>query len=165
MTNIRDDAVITAKILNDNKDARYGFEAVKSVLRQSKDGIVLSLVIHPSNVPTPLLADPIGSRYMVGMVRMGDNEEIIEPESGREGKRMVTSAGALCRDSDFQKWMVDNGFSGEQTEEAAATSVKRLLKVKSRAELKENVGAQQRWLVIRQHFIDRAMLMEADIDG
>ena len=146
-------------------DASYGFEAVKSVLRQSKDGIVLSLVIHPSNVPTPLLADPIGSRYMVGMVRMGDNEEIIEPESVREGKRMVTSAGALCRDSDFQKWMVDNGFSGEQTEEAAATSVKRLLKVKSRAELKENVGAQQRWLVIRQHFIDRAMLMEADIDG
>jgi hypothetical protein len=146
-------------------DASYGFEAVKSVLRQSKDGIVLSLVIHPSDVPTPLLSDPIGSRYMVGMVRMGDNEEIIEPESVREGKRMVTSAGALCRDSDFQKWMVDNGFSGEQTEEAAATSVKRLLKVKSRAELKENVDAQQRWLVIRQHFIDRAMLMEADIDG
>ena len=147
------------------KDASYGFEAVKSVLRQSKDGIVLSLVLHPSDVPTPLLSDPIGSRYMVGMVRMGDNEEIIEPESVREGKRMVTSAGALCRDSDFQKWMVDNGFSEEQTEEAAATNVKRLLKVKSRAELKENVDAQQRWLVIRQHFIDRAMLMEADIDG
>ena len=147
------------------KDASYGFEAVKYVLRQSKDGIVLSLVLHPSDVPTPLLSDPIGSRYMVGMARFGDEEEIIEPESVREGKRMVTSAGALCRDSDFQKWMVDNGFSGEQTEEAAATSVKRLLKVKSRAELKENVGAQQRWLVIRQHFIDRAMLMEADIDG
>lgn len=147
------------------KDASYGFEAVKSVLRQSKDGIVLSLVLHPSDVPTPLLSDPIGSRYMVGMVRMGDNEEIIEPESVREGKRMVTSAGALCRDSDFQKWMVDNGFSEEQTEEAAATNVKRLLKVKSRAELKENEDAQRRWLVIRQHFIDRHILMEADIDG
>ncbi len=146
-------------------DASYGFEAVKSVLRQSKDGIVLSLVLHPSDVPTPLLSDPIGSRYMVGMVRMGDNEEIIEPESVREGKRMVTSAGALCRDSDFQKWMVDNGFSEEQTEEAAATNVKRLLKVKSRAELKENEDAQRRWLVIRQHFIDRDILMEADIDG
>ena len=146
-------------------DASYGFEAVKSVLRQSKDGIVLSLVPHPSDVPTPLLSDPIGSRYMVGMVRMGDNEEIIEPESVREGKRMVTSAGALCRDSDFQKWMVDNGFSEEQTEEAAATNVKRLLKVKSRAELKENEDAQRRWLVIRQHFIDRDILMEADIDG
>ena len=165
MTNIRDDAVTTAKILNDNKDARYGFEAVKSVLRQSKDGIVLSLVIHPSNVPTPLLADPIGSRYMVGMVRMGDNEEIIEPESVREGKRMVTSAGALCRDSDFQKWLVDNGFTDDQTETAAAATVKRLLKVESRAELKDNVDAQRRWSIIRQHFIERAILMEADIDG
>ena len=147
------------------KDASYGFEAVKSVLRQSKDGIVLSLVIHPSDVPTPLLSDPIGSRYMVGMVRMGDNEEIIEPESVREGKRMVTSAGALCRDSDFQKWIVDNGFSEEQTEEAVVTGVKQLLKVESRAELKDNVDAQSRWVIIRQHFIDRAILMEADIDG
>ena len=146
-------------------DASYGFEAVKSVLRQSKDGIVLSLVLHPSDVPTPLLSDPIRSRYMVGIVRMGDNEEIIAPQSVREGKRMVTAAGALCRDSDFQKWMVDNGFSEEQTEEAAATNVKRLLKVKSRAELKENEDAQRRWLVIRQHFIDRHILMEADIDG
>jgi len=147
------------------KDASYGFEAVKSVLRQSKDGIVLSLVIHPSDIPIPLLSDPIGSRYMVGMARVGDDEEVIEPESVREGKRMVTSCGALCRDSDFQKWLMDNGFSEEQTEEAAATSVKRLLKVESRAELKENEDAQRRWLVIRQHFIDRAILMEADIDG
>jgi hypothetical protein len=147
------------------KDASYGFEAVKSVLRQSKDGIVISLVIHPSDVPSPLLSDPIGSRYMVGMVRLGDNEEIIEPESVREGKRMVTSAGALCRDSDFQKWIVDNGFSEEQTEEAVVTGVKQLLKVESRAELKDNVDAQSRWVIIRQHFIARAILMEADIDG
>jgi hypothetical protein len=99
------------------------------------------------------------------MVRMGDNEEIIEPESVREGKRMVTSAGALCRDSDFQKWLVDNGFTDDQTETAAAVTVKRLLKVESRAELKDNVEAQRRWVIIRQHFIDRDILMEADIDG
>jgi hypothetical protein len=155
----------TERTMTNIKDASYGFEAVKSVLRQSKDGIVLSLVIHPSDIPIPLLADPIGSRYMVGMVRMGDNEEIIEPESVREGKRMVTSAGALCRDSDFQKWLVDNGFTDDQTETAAAVTVKRLLKVESRAELKDNVEAQRRWVIIRQHFIDRDILMEADIDG
>jgi hypothetical protein len=151
--------------MSDIKDNSYGFEAIKSVLRQSKDGIVLSLVIHPSDVPIPLLSDPIGSRYMVGMARVGDDEEIIEPESVREGKRMVTSCGALCRDDDFQRWMVDNGFSLEQTEEAAATSVKQLLKVESRAELRENVDAQRRWVIIRQRFIDRAILMETDIDG
>jgi hypothetical protein len=151
--------------MSDIKDNSYGFEAIKSVLRQSKDGIVLSLVIHPSDVPIPLLSDPIGSRYMVGMARVGDDEEIIEPESVREGKRMVTSCGALCRDDDFQRWMVDNGFSLEQTEEAAATSVKQLLRVESRAELRENVDAQRRWVIIRQRFIDRAILMETDIDG
>ena len=151
--------------MNDIKDASYGFEAVKSVLRQSKDGIVLSLVIHPSDIPNPLLSDPIGSRYMVGMARLGDEEEIIEPESVREGKRMVTSCAALCRDSDFQRWMVDNGFTNDQTEAAAAIAVKQLLKVESRAELKDNVDAQRRWSIIRQHFIDRDILMEADIEG
>jgi hypothetical protein len=145
------------------KDASYGFEAIKSVLRQSKDGIVLSLVIHPSDVPVPLLSDPIGSRYMVGMARVGDDEEIIEPESVREGKRMVTSCGALCRDSDFQRWLVDNGFTDDQTETAAAATVKRLLKVDSRAELKSNVDAQRRWSIIRQNFIGRAILVETDI--
>lgn len=147
------------------KDASYAFEAVKSVLRQSKDGMVISLVIHPNDVPTTLLSDPIGSRYMVGMVRMGDNEEIIEPDSVREGRRMVTSCGALCRDTDFQKWMVNNGFAEEQTEDASVTGVKALLQIDSRAELKDNMEAQKRWSVIRQHFIDRAVLMEADIDG
>ena len=145
------------------KDASYGFEAIKSVLRQSKDGIVISLVIHPSDVPVPLLSDPIGSRYMVGMARVGDDEEIIEPESVREGKRMVTSCGALCRDSDFQRWLVDNGFTDDQTETAAAATVKRLLKVDSRAELKSNVDAQRRWSIIRQNFIGRAILVETDI--
>ena len=145
------------------KDASYGFEAIKSVLRQSKDGIVLSLVIHPSDVPVPLLSDPIGSRYMVGMARVGDDEESIEPESVREGKRMVTSCGALCRDSDFQRWLVDNGFTDDQTETAAAATVKRLLKVDSRAELKSNVDAQRRWSIIRQNFIGRAILVETDI--
>ena len=47
--------------MSDIKDNSYGFEAIKSVLRQSKDGIVISLVIHPSDVPSPLLSDPIGS--------------------------------------------------------------------------------------------------------
>ena len=145
------------------KDVSYGFEAIKSVLRQSKDGIVISLVIHPSDVPVPLLSDPIGSRYMVGMARVGDDEEIIEPESVREGKRMVTSCGALCRDSDFQRWLVDNGFTDDQTETAAAATVKRLLKVDSRAELKSNVDAQRRWSIIRQNFIGRAILVETDI--
>jgi len=78
---------------------------------------------------------------------------------------MVTSCAALCRDSDFQRWMVDNGFTNDQTEAAAAIAVKQLLKVESRAELKDNVDAQRRWSIIRQHFIDRDILMEADIDG
>lgn len=147
----------------DIKDVSYAFEAVKVALRQSKDGIVVSLVIHPNDVPTPLLSDSIGSRYMIGMVRIGDDEQIVEPDGVREGKRMVTSCAALCRDSDFQRWMMDNGFSDEQTEDTTVRAVKRILKIESRAELKNDISAQNRWAIVRRHFIDRAILMEANI--
>ena len=148
----------------DIKDVSYAFEAVKVALRQSKDGIVVSFVIHPNDVPTPLLSDSIGSRYMIGMARIGDDEQVVEPDGVREGKRMVTSCAALCRDNDFQSWMADNSFSDEETEEAAAFAVRRILRIKSRAELKNNISAQNRWTIMRRHFIDRTILMETDIE-
>tara|TARA_R110002020_G_scaffold150980_10_gene327895 strand:- start:1127 stop:1585 length:459 start_codon:yes stop_codon:yes gene_type:complete len=146
------------------KDASYGYEAVKSALRQTKDGVAITLVIHPSDLPDALLSDEIGSRYMVGMVRLGDNEEIVEPEEVREGKRIVTSAGALCRDNDFQKWMINNGFSEEHTEASASEGLRSLLKIDSRSELNDNKEAQRKYNLIRKSFIDRAILMETDLE-
>ena len=54
------------------REAAYGFEAVKSSLRQTKDGISITLVIHPSDVPRDLLNDSIGQRYMVGMGKLSE---------------------------------------------------------------------------------------------
>lgn len=48
------------------------FEAVKYAYRQSKDGFVLSFVVHPSDMPDELATAAIGSRFMVAFASFGD---------------------------------------------------------------------------------------------
>jgi len=48
------------------------FEAVKVALKQNKDGYVLTLNVHPDEVPDSLLRDFVGARYQVVMVRLSD---------------------------------------------------------------------------------------------
>ena len=146
------------------REKAYGFEAVKTGLRQTKDGISITLVIHPNDIPRDLINDSIGQRYMVGMGRLSDQDEIEEPESVREGKRAVTSCAALCRDSDFQRWLFDNGFIRDLTEETAATTVRHLLKIESRSELKTNEEARQKWGRMKELFIGRLIFEESDLE-
>jgi hypothetical protein len=145
------------------KELAYGFEAIKYALRQNKEGVAITLVVDPNNIPRDLLNDDIGQRYMVGMGKISDGEEIIEGDNAREAKRLLISCGALCRDSDFQRWIEDNGFSMEASEEAAAAAVRGLLKVKSRAEIKTDEEALGRFKRLRDLFIRRSTFEEADL--
>ena len=49
------------------------FEGVKTALKQTKDGYSLTLAVHPDDLPQDLMRDFVGARYMVVMVRLGDN--------------------------------------------------------------------------------------------
>ncbi len=51
------------------------FEAIKTGLKQSKDGYMLSLAVHPDELHNDLMRDFVGSRYVVVMVRLGDDEK------------------------------------------------------------------------------------------
>ena len=145
------------------KELAYGFEAIKYALRQNKEGVAITLVVNPNDIPRDLLNDDIGQRYMVGMGKISDGEEIIEGDNAREAKRLLISCGALCRDSDFQRWIEDNGFSMEESEEAAAAAVRGLLRVKSRAEIKTDEEALGRFKRLRDLFIKRSTFEEGDL--
>ena len=41
------------------------FEALKVALKQDKTGYVLTLCMHPDDIPTDLLRDFVGARYQV----------------------------------------------------------------------------------------------------
>ena len=50
------------------------FECRKVALKQDRSGFVLTLSIHPDEIPEELLRDFVGSRYGVAMVRIQDDE-------------------------------------------------------------------------------------------
>lgn len=53
-------------------------EARKLAYRQSKEGLVVSFVIHPNDMPDALAVAPLGQRYMLALAAIGDDEQPIE---------------------------------------------------------------------------------------
>lgn len=58
-------------------------EARKVSYRQTKDGLVVSFVIHPQEMPDALAVAPLGQRYMLALAAIGDDEQPI-PGAGAE---------------------------------------------------------------------------------
>ena len=118
------------------------FEAKKVALKQTKDGIVMSLGIHPDELPEELIRDFVGSRYMVVMVRLGDDERPINRDE-YAGTQMVKLSGMLCRDKDFWEYLHDGGQLFEKNEIACVEWLQNYLNLASRSDLKINKLAQE----------------------
>jgi hypothetical protein len=59
-------------------------EMVKYAYRQTRDGIVVSFVVHPNDIPAALSTSHIGSRYVAVLVQIGDDEKPIPLEPAKE---------------------------------------------------------------------------------
>lgn len=57
------------------RNAALNCEAKKFAYRQAKDGFVVSFVIHPNDMPDALSTAAIGSRWVLAMVEIGDDEK------------------------------------------------------------------------------------------
>jgi hypothetical protein len=55
----------------------FHVEAKKIAYRQSRDGLVVSFVIHPNDMPDALAVAPLGQRYMLALAAIGDDEKPI----------------------------------------------------------------------------------------
>ncbi len=111
------------------------FEAVKVSLKQDRTGFILTLSIHPDEIPEDLMRDFVGARYGVAMVRINDDETIVD--------YLVKKAGMLCRTRDFQVWLQDTGHIEKPSETAAARAVCDICGVSSRSELSSNTLFKQ----------------------
>lgn len=132
----------------DIKDAAHHFEAVKAAMRQGKEGHMLILSIHPDEVPRDLYTDPLGSRYMVAMVRLDDEDQPIVPKDVEEGEKAVVQAGMLCRNPKFQEFIL--GMPGDENSCVAALHI--ALGINSRAELRTNTRARVDFKVLVTRF-------------
>jgi len=132
------------------RQVAMNFEAVKVRLTQSKDGYILQLSIHPNEVPEPLLRAWVGTRYMCALVELADDNQPTGDVS--EGERMIKSAGILCQSPEFQDYMsqITQDFIADTKQ--CAISLRAILKIESRTELKTNAEARNRFQEIRQQF-------------
>jgi hypothetical protein len=128
------------------------FEAVKTGLRQSKEGYVLNLAIHPDDIDDALMRDFVGSRYMVVMVRIGDDEQPINRDQAFPGDTAVKMAGILCRDPEFWDFLHENEWLYEKNEVACIEFLIGFLGIDSRKELKTNSEARGLFLNLKEKF-------------
>lgn len=127
------------------------FEAVKIALKQDKTGYVLTLCIHPDELPDEVLRDFVGARYQVVMVRLTEDQMPMnrEQEFGRDSVRV---AGILCRDQTFWRFLKEAGQIFEVSEEATTDWLKHELGVTSRSDIPKSQIAVNRLIAIRQEF-------------
>lgn len=127
------------------------FEAVKIALKQDKTGYVLTLNVHPEDVPVELLRDFVGARYQVVMVRLNDENRPMNRDAEYQ-RDPVRTAGILCRDKDFASYLFEIGGIFEKTETAVIDWLKQELDIQSRAELKEEPAKSRKLFSIKQEF-------------
>lgn len=130
------------------------FECIKIAMNQTKDGHILKLVIHPSDTPEDMMRDPVGTRYLMVAVRIGEEGEPVASPSVRDGMMAVSMAGALCRDTRFQSWLVQQELADAITETAAADAIRTHCRVASRSDLKTDLAARRRFLALRDEFAE-----------
>ena len=115
------------------------FEAVKIDLKQDKTGFVLTLNIHPDEIPNELMRDFVGARYGVAMVRIQDNE------SATQYDNRVKKAGILGRSKRFHLWLRNENGLTIDGEDDAVEAIHRICGIQSRTELNGNRQAQDKF--------------------
>jgi len=126
------------------------FECVKLSMNQNRTGYVLALAVHPDEVPEEILRDFVGSRYQVVMVRLNDNQL---PLNRNIFKDPIKTAGILCKDPLFHKFLLEGGYILDPTEEAAVNWLRETLQILSRSELKDNKDAATQLFAIHEDYI------------
>tara|TARA_R100000963_G_C4645621_1_gene109930 strand:+ start:2131 stop:2595 length:465 start_codon:yes stop_codon:yes gene_type:complete len=136
------------------RDVALKFEAVKVSMSQTKDGIILRLAVHPHDCPPDLHLDWVGSRYMVAMVKLNDQDEIDTTNASIKGEKLFKQFSAICRDDDFVNFFKNIIADSDQTlsEKEIANSIKEHLDIPSRTELKKNIKVQKKFEELLEGF-------------
>jgi len=128
------------------------FEAVKMAMRQDRSGYVLTLAVHPDEVPVEMMRDWIGARYQVVMVRLNDVDHAMKRDQDLP-QNLARQAGILCKDQMFQKFLVESGEIFDTNEDDATDWLRDAVSIKSRSELQTNQQAARQFLLLNQEFL------------
>jgi hypothetical protein len=123
------------------------YEAVKVAMKQDRSGIVLTLNIHPDEVPESLMRDFVGARYQVVMVRLNGEDKPMNRDH-EYSRDPVRTAGILCRDKQFAQYLFEKQEIFEKKEADVIEWLKGEIGIESRTELKESqIKANKFWSI------------------
>jgi len=145
-------------------------EVRKVAYRQSKDGLVVSFVVHPADMPDALATAPLGQRYMLALAAIGDDEQPIlvqttapQPDRSVAGKeryllsdereRAVARAGLYPKDPAFRRWAASDYDGIAMLDgDMAADFIRERCDVTSRRELLTNDRAYEAFLALETEY-------------
>ena len=151
--------------MNDIRQLAMSCTVKKIGYRQSNAGNTVTFLLHPEDEPGKLARDHLGTMYGISLVEIDENDKakpllpqpakkqpapVSEPLPGRVAA--VQRAGRLCHERGFQRFLIDRQIAlwrltsvSIPDDERAAETVRKYLRVKSRAEIKTNDEAFARW--------------------
>lgn len=162
------------------RDNAQHCEAKKHALRQTQDGIVVAFVLHPNDVPPSLQLAPLGTRYMLALVEIGEDENPVNrkeaipsgsdpqkpaPEADNASpvraprklvmpeNRLTRTAAILCTDPVFQTFLFEHDMIDGRSEEKAKLAIYFICHVKSRKEIIPGTPAADAWDDLYSKFI------------
>lgn len=130
--------------------ASVHFEAKKHAYRQTQDGVVISFVMHPGDVAATLATAPLGTRYVVALVEVSDDETPVSPEAQEQRTKtakdrrpwsslpLSQQASIRCAEPAFWRYLYqcpDGSKSVIQSADEAAEVVREMCRIRSRKQL------------------------------
>ena len=113
------------------------FEAQKIALKQDSSGFVLTLRIHPDELPEEIFRDFCGARYSVAIARINDDETLVQY------RNRVQESALLCKDNLFWEFLSDQIGEEIKSEDKAVSAFYALCSITSRVELNGKPRAKE----------------------
>ena len=120
-------------------------------MKQDKTGVILTLNIHPEELPVELLRDYVGARYQVVMVRLNGEDKPMNRDQ-EYSRDPVRTAGILCRDKQFAQYLFDKEEIFEKKEADVIEWLKGEIDIESRTELKEDQQKAKKFWAIYEEY-------------
>lgn len=124
----------------------------KHGFRQTQQGVVVSYLVDPVDMPDKLATDPLGTMYGAVLVEVDENDEAVEDKKPKRSFHDIPrsqQAGILCGDLQFQEWFLgtDYGYAlgTEEAEKTTAMVLRHRGKVESRSEFDTSDAAAAWW--------------------
>lgn len=168
-------------VADEARDNSIQCEMVKYAYRQTKDGVVVSFVVHPNDIPAALSTSHIGARFVAVLVQIGDDELPVH-QPAKEKKQNVAhidapatsqsvvdkppagakrdwrdlqpaqQAGIRCAEPIFVAFLQEHHTKEWHETREAAACVRFILNINSRAEINTNHKVRTAWHQLDEQF-------------